>query len=83
MTVSHMLGRVYRCPVCGAELTVVSFNTGDFAPRCCNVAMEAKPDRAVFYWCPVCGAMLTVMRERRGGAFAPRCCHTAMRRWAA
>ena len=75
-------GLVYRCPVCGAELAIVSKQTGDFHPRCCNVLMEPKPDRLIFYRCPRCGSEL--MHINQGNtAFKPRCCNIEMHRLAA
>jgi endogenous inhibitor of DNA gyrase (YacG/DUF329 family) len=71
-------GTVYRCPVCGAEVAVLSANSDHFTPRCCNRFMVATRQRAVFYYCPVCGAELMVVRKGKG-AFAPHCCNTAMR----
>ena len=78
MTRARQLGRVYHCPVCGAELTVISSRTGEFAPRCCNTAMLPTPRQTVFYRCPVCGAMVMIMLPGRHGIFKPRCCNTDM-----
>jgi len=75
-------GLVYRCPVCRAELVVLGYRMGRFAPRCCNVDMVPMRQRVVFYVCPVCGAEIAVLR-RGGRNFAPRCCNTAMGRIAA
>jgi hypothetical protein len=72
-------GRIYRCPVCGAELTVLAVGTGEFAPRCCDRDMVAQSRCLVFYLCPVCGAEIAVLLEG-GGRFEPRCCNTDMRR---
>ena len=73
-------GTVYRCPVCGAEIGVIGVCAAgcEFAPRCCNVAMESVDDRyLVFYVCPVCGAEAAVMSPGTG-TFAPRCCNVTM-----
>jgi ribosomal protein L37AE/L43A len=75
-------GVVYRCPVCGAELTVVARRTGVFAPRCCNQPMQPRPQRLAFYACPVCGSELVVVRQGPG-EFTPRCCNRLMAREAA
>ena len=79
MSVGEVKGRVYRCPICGAELTVLAVGPGDFAPRCCNTAMRPQTRRLVFYRCPVCGAEVAVLVDGTG-PFEPRCCNTAMRR---
>jgi len=74
---SSSRGRVYRCPICGAELAVVAAGTGEFRPRCCDTDMVRLARGLAFYVCPICGAELAVMRKG-GGMFAPRCCDTAM-----
>ena len=83
MRTADALGIVYRCPICGAELTVVSFKSGAFAPRCCHTAMVRLEGRTSFYRCPVCGAMVAVVHPGEDSLFAPRCCNTAMLRVAA
>jgi hypothetical protein len=70
-------GVVYRCRICGAELTVLAGGAGRFEPRCCNRAMDALPGRLHFNYCPVCGAELVVLNEA-GGRFEPRCCNQPM-----
>ena len=73
----NRIGQVYRCPVCGAELSVMRTATGDLAPRCCNTAMLLLPERHATYVCPVCGSGLMVIREG-AGPLTPRCCNTPM-----
>jgi len=70
-------GMIYQCPVCRAELVVLSRQTGDFAPRCCNTDMAPLSRRAVFYVCPVCGAEIVELKDG-GKRFRPRCCNTDM-----
>jgi endogenous inhibitor of DNA gyrase (YacG/DUF329 family) len=77
MTAIAGKGAVYRCPVCGAEVTVLAGRGARFEPRCCNRPMEAQPARLTFYYCPVCGAELVVLNET-GGRFEPRCCNRPM-----
>lgn len=73
----NVAGTTFRCPVCGAECTVIAPRMGNFTPRCCNRPMVALRRRAVFYRCPVCGA--EIMAVRRGAAsFAPFCCNKPM-----
>ncbi len=75
-------GRTYRCPVCGAEVTVMVRHHGDFMPRCCNRAMIALKHRPAFMVCPVCGTQISVWNAF-GGKFVARCCNMPMRRVAA
>lgn len=77
MSAPSTRGTTLYCPVCGAEVTVIASQFGEFEPRCCNVRMREKPERAVFYVCPVCGAEVAIVRFG-GGEFAPRCCNTDM-----
>jgi len=77
MRSNALRGRVYRCPVCGAELTVLGSKVGRFKPRCCNTDMELSPGKLQFYICPVCGAEVALLGTH-ADAFAPRCCNTAM-----
>ena len=70
-------GLVYRCPICGAELAVLSTRTGNFEPRCCNTDMLPEDRRLGFYVCPICGAELAIVR-RGPTVFTPRCCNVDM-----
>ncbi|MFO7957640.1 MAG: hypothetical protein R6X33_11145 [Candidatus Brocadiia bacterium] len=70
-------GTVYRCPVCGAELVVLTGSAGNFAPRCCNRDMVRLASAVTFYFCPVCGAELAVLNES-AGEFEPVCCNRPM-----
>ena len=72
------LGKVYRCPVCGAELTVLAPHTGDFQPHCCHVPMVLTGRRVRFYVCPHCGAQVAVIRPGTG-EFTPVCCGERMK----
>jgi desulfoferrodoxin-like iron-binding protein len=75
-------GTIYRCPVCGAEVSVLARRYGKFDPVCCGVSMEMQPRRLVFYVCPVCHSEVAVL-HMGGGTLRPRCCNTDMRREAA
>ena len=77
MSLPHPRGMVYRCEICGAELTVLAFAAGRFEPKCCDAPMQPKPRRVAFYHCPLCGAEIAVLKAGEG-EFAPRCCNTAM-----
>jgi hypothetical protein len=70
-------GFLYRCPVCGMELTVVAHEMGRFAPQCCNRDMVRMKRRVAFYVCPVCGAEVAVVHPTRGN-FEPHCCNVRM-----
>ncbi len=74
---ANTLGQVYRCPVCGAELTVIQATRGELAPRCCNQPMALLPRLRRAYRCPVCGAEIVVVRQGHG-ALAPQCCNEPM-----
>ncbi len=73
----NTVGQVYRCGVCGAEVSVVKGGQGELAPRCCNQPMALLPVLHVAWFCPICGSELLVLKEG-GGALAPRCCNTPM-----
>ena len=75
-------GAVYRCELCGAEITVLTRKASRFHPRCCNRGMVLKQRRAAFYICPMCGAQIAVLKSG-GGEFVPRCCNRGMVREAA
>jgi hypothetical protein len=75
-------GTLFRCPVCGAEIVMLSRRQGDFQPRCCNREMQPLARRVVFYVCPVCRAEIAVLIEGRG-ILQPRCCNRDMIREAA
>ena len=71
------LGQVYRCRICGAELTVLRASKGELTPRCCNRFMDLKRERAAGYFCSVCGSELIVIHEGQG-ELKPRCCNREM-----
>jgi len=73
----NKLGQVYRCFVCGAEVSVIRRASGELAPRCCNEPMHLLPQRHQVYRCPVCGAELVIIRTG-AGPLTPRCCNTPM-----
>ncbi len=72
-------GQVWRCPVCGAEVSVIRAGRGALAPRCCNRPMELLARRHATYCCPICGSEVMVIREG-SNAPEPRCCNRAMLR---
>lgn len=74
-------GATYRCPVCDAEITVLTGAPQSFRPVCCARPMDLLPGRKVFYWCEVCGAELMAVTQAAAD-FGPRCCNTQMVRLA-
>jgi endogenous inhibitor of DNA gyrase (YacG/DUF329 family) len=70
-------GLLYRCPVCGSEVTVVAYEMARFAPQCCNRDMVRMKRRVAFYVCPVCGAEVAVIHPTHG-RFSPHCCNKSM-----
>ena len=70
-------GMVYRCPLCGAEVTVLGNAMGEFSPRCCDCAMEPRDELVAFYVCPHCGSEIAVLQKGEG-EFLPRCCDSPM-----
>ena len=73
----NTVGEVYRCPVCGAEVSVISTGAGQLAPRCCNRPMDLLARRHALYFCPVCGAEIMAVRGDTRG-LEPRCCNLPM-----
>jgi desulfoferrodoxin-like iron-binding protein len=73
----NVVGQVYRCEVCGAEVSVIKGGEGELAPQCCNEPMSLLPELHRSYFCPVCGAELLVLHEG-AGELAPRCCNEPM-----
>ncbi len=71
-------GMVFRCAVCGAEVTVLGDSTGEFCPRCCDCAMSPRDGLVAFYVCPQCGAEIAVLKKGEG-EFLPRCCDSPMK----
>jgi DNA-directed RNA polymerase subunit RPC12/RpoP len=77
MSATDPRGMVYRCPVCGAEITVLARGMDRFCPRCCNRDMVPRQRRVAFYICPICGAEIAVIKGG-AGEFGPRCCNQPM-----
>jgi len=70
-------GQVYRCLICGAEVSVVRNADGALEPHCCNQPMTLMPQRNPTYFCEVCGS--EVMAIRTGpGHLTPHCCNQPM-----
>ena len=72
----NMLGQVYKCPVCGAELSVIRNGNGRLKPICCNTEMTALEAINTIYACSVCFSELMVIRG--GKNLEPICCNKKM-----
>jgi competence CoiA-like predicted nuclease len=70
-------GAVYRCPVCGAELSVVRRTAGVQAHLCCNTEMVLTSRVNPTYFCSVCGTELMLIKGK-GKRFSPVCCNEPM-----
>ena len=70
-------GQVFRCPICGAEVTVIRAGHGGPTPRCCNRYMMLKREHAAGYRCLLCGSEVVVIRQG-DGELRPRCCNRDM-----
>lgn len=70
-------GLVCRCPLCGAEIAIISYRMGEFKPRCCNTDMIPQRRKLTFYRCEVCATEIAVLGEE-SSTFEPICCNTAM-----
>ncbi len=72
-------GTMLRCPVCGAEITVLAWRGGgSFQPRCCNVKMELLPQKAIFFKCEICKAEIAAINDLSRSDFTPICCNRQM-----
>ena len=82
MSPCNSRGLVYRCEVCGAEVSVIAHRMGVFAPKCCNKEMVCLARQLAFYRCEICGAEVAVVKKGTG-VFTPRCCNEEMEQEAA
>lgn len=73
----NILGSVYRCPVCGAELSVIKGGSGELKPICCNTEMIMLEPINTVYVCSVCRSELMVIKN--GKNLEPICCNKKMR----
>ena len=72
------VGSVYRCPVCGAELSVIRSGEGMLEPVCCNTKMILIERINRIYVCPVCGCEIMLIRGS-SERLEPVCCNTPMK----
>jgi len=73
------VGSVYRCPVCGAELSLIRPGGGHLAPVCCNRNMELLGKVSTVYHCSVCRCAVMHIVDR-GGKLSLLCCNKSMER---
>lgn len=73
----NILGQVYRCPVCGAELSVIKAGKGGLKPICCNKEMILLKRINTVYVCPVCFSELMVI-SGSDKKIKPICCNKKM-----
>ncbi|MFQ5586384.1 MAG: hypothetical protein ACE5GF_06150 [Thermodesulfobacteriota bacterium] len=79
MRSGNTLGNVYRCPVCGAELSVIRAGGGRLAPVCCNRRMELLERVNKVYLCSICHCEVMHIVEG-GGSLSPNCCNQPMKK---
>jgi desulfoferrodoxin-like iron-binding protein len=75
---TNVAGQVYRCLVCGAEVSVIKGGEGRLTPHCCNQPMQLQSRLNLVYRCSVCGAEVMVIFTGQG-KLTPRCCNQYMR----
>ena len=71
------LGSVYRCPVCGAEVSVIRRGSGCLEPFCCNVPMELADTVNPISRCTMCGTEAMTIKKGEG-KLEPFCCDNLM-----
>lgn len=79
MISDNAVGHVYRCPVCGAELSIIASGSGKLEPICCNRKMELKDRINPVYFCSACGSGLMLIVDK-DGKLEPLCCNQKMNR---
>ncbi|MBI5327388.1 MAG: hypothetical protein HZB80_03705 [Deltaproteobacteria bacterium] len=74
----NMIGHVYRCHICGAEVSAIKSGNGRFKPVCCNRDMIMTENINAVYFCPVCFSELMVIKGNTKN-LQPRCCNNKMK----
>lgn len=70
-------GRVYKCPVCGAETTVIKPKSDDLELHCCNTFMKIQPRINKSFKCKTCKSEIMVIRNDDAN-LDPHCCNEIM-----
>ena len=73
----NILGQVYRCSVCGAELSVIKGGSGNLQPICCNKEMIRIQTINTVYVCSVCFSELMAIKGDAKN-LQPICCNKRM-----
>ncbi len=77
MRSASRLGSVYRCPVCGAEVSVIRHGKGSLGPYCCDVAMELTDQINTIFRCTLCATEVMTIKETES-KLEPFCCDKLM-----
>ncbi len=78
MRSANKLGSVYRCPVCGAEVSVIRHGKGVLGPYCCDEAMELIEQINTISRCTLCASEIMTIKEEPKGKLEPFCCDKLM-----
>ncbi|MEE8574211.1 MAG: hypothetical protein V3T30_02260 [Thermodesulfobacteriota bacterium] len=70
-------GSVFRCPICGAEVSVMRRGKSAPGPHCCNEPMELIEEINAIYRCPVCKSEIMVIAEM-SKSLNSKCCNRKM-----
>lgn len=78
MRSASRLGSVYRCPVCGAEVSVIRHGKGSLGPVCCDEAMELADQINTIFRCTLCATEIMTIKEEPEATLEPFCCDKLM-----
>ena len=73
----NILGQIYICSVCGADLSIIKGGKGRLHPVCCNKEMLALKAINIIYVCPICFSEIMVIKKGKG-TLEPLCCNKKM-----
>ncbi|MBI5048836.1 MAG: hypothetical protein HZB54_07810 [Deltaproteobacteria bacterium] len=74
----NMIGHVYRCHICGAEVSVIKGSNGRLKPVCCNTEMIMLKTINAVYVCSVCFSEIMVIKDNTKN-LQPSCCNNKMK----
>ncbi len=77
MNSTVVLGRLFRCEICGSEMLVLNPATGELDLHCCNQPMDPIDPPVPIYHCDLCGAEAAALRSD-GGELEMICCNQPM-----
>ncbi|MEE9543953.1 MAG: hypothetical protein V3V95_09275 [Thermodesulfobacteriota bacterium] len=78
MRSASKLGSVYRCPICGAEVSIMRHGKGHIGPYCCNEPMELTDQIYLIFRCSMCGSEMMAIKEIDVGKLELYCCDNLM-----